>query len=477
MSYQEAKKIRSKSFGDIMARKLSEGQGIGSSFGATLSEKSAAKMKGIKEKFDLMNMAKFMTGGSNLAPAIVGRLTGRSAADIKYFSGVKDKKNDTVTKLEDGSGGFAANNQMIESLLEIYNLLKDTEEEKKKAKEEASQFAEESALEKEANKERRHKELMEAITGKPYQTATKIEPDSESILTSFLDGLGFGKDSLKTLKSVFGLLLGPVGGLMLMAGFFTALHWLVQYAADNMTNYRALTPSQAAEMLARGDKKEMDFYGGREKLIATVMDVPTQAKELLDEYESIKDKKDDQSTARKSLLEVEMKKLGGIDQVRQIVKEGEVKLPEGFEQIETLKDKVKPRPTGAGLRGDLNRKHWDEEFGQHYNEDGTLKEEFKKVPVQTQSNNNTEQVNQVVAGLEPKNSAEPVVATNNKLNNVQTENLQAKLEEKTLPGKTVVNNSVVKSAMESAFIDGPLLPVRNMEETFQDMILYSTRIV
>ena len=52
MSYQDAKKIRAKSFGDIMANKLAEGQGIGSSFGATLSEKSAARMRGFKEKFD-----------------------------------------------------------------------------------------------------------------------------------------------------------------------------------------------------------------------------------------------------------------------------------------------------------------------------------------------------------------------------------------------------------------------------------------
>ena len=99
-----------------------------------------------------------------------------------------------------------------------------------------------------------------------------------------------------------------------------------------------------------------------------------------------------------------MKKLGGIDQVRQIVKEGEIKLPEGFEQIETLKDRVKPRPTGKGLKGDLDRKHWDAEFGEHYNSDGTLKEEFKKAPAKTQSENNPEQVNQVAAALTPKNS-------------------------------------------------------------------------
>jgi GH24 family phage-related lysozyme (muramidase) len=49
-----------------------------------------ARSSGIKETFDPLNIAKALTGGSNLAPAMLGRLLGRSSSDIKYFSGKKD---------------------------------------------------------------------------------------------------------------------------------------------------------------------------------------------------------------------------------------------------------------------------------------------------------------------------------------------------------------------------------------------------
>jgi GH24 family phage-related lysozyme (muramidase) len=72
-----------------MADKLASGQGIVSSLRGTLSDRSKAKSLAMKEKFDPMNIAKFLTGGSNLAPALVGRLTGRSKEDIGYFTGKK----------------------------------------------------------------------------------------------------------------------------------------------------------------------------------------------------------------------------------------------------------------------------------------------------------------------------------------------------------------------------------------------------
>jgi hypothetical protein len=87
MNYYDAARIRKKGFANLMTDKLASGQGVISSFRGALSDRSKAKSLAMKEKFDPMNIAKFLTGGSNLAPAIVGRLTGRSKEDIGYFTG------------------------------------------------------------------------------------------------------------------------------------------------------------------------------------------------------------------------------------------------------------------------------------------------------------------------------------------------------------------------------------------------------
>jgi hypothetical protein len=471
MSYQDAKKIRSKSFGDIMANKLAEGQGIGSSFKATLSEKSAARMKGFKEKFDSMNIAKFVTGGSKLAPALLGRLTGRSSKDIKYFAGVKDKKGDTATKLEGGNGGFAANNQMIESLLEIYDLLKDTEEYKKKSKEEQDQFAEENKLEKERNKDRRHKELMEAITGEPYETATKIKKEDNDG-TSLMDSL-FGRGAFKMLGRLIRFAISPLGLVILG---FTAAYELVSWLAENTPDMKIPDASGALAILESGQVEEINRYKtsdmtGREVLEDIVANGKQNAKELLEDTEGNAE---------------EIKKLGGLEAVKKLAA---MEIPDllpivGKNKADKL-DFTKEQFIGTGLSKASKEKKWEKEYAPFYNDDGTKKtqeEIYKNINPQAELYSMNEAPEQAFRALnENPNSlkSEPAYASNmgNKLNEVQAENLQAKIEEKTAPGKTIVNTAVTKSAMESIFIDGPLLPVRNMEETYQDMILYSTRIV
>jgi hypothetical protein len=87
MNYYDAARVRKKGFANLMTDRLTSGQGIVSSIRGTLSDRSKARSMAMKEKFDPMNIAKFLTGGSKLAPAIVGRLMGRSKEDIGYFTG------------------------------------------------------------------------------------------------------------------------------------------------------------------------------------------------------------------------------------------------------------------------------------------------------------------------------------------------------------------------------------------------------
>lgn len=90
MNYYEAAKIRKKGFAELMTDKLTSGQGVFSSARSALSDRSKARSLGLKEKFDPLNIAKVLTGGSNLAPAMLGKLLGRKTSDIRYFTGKRE---------------------------------------------------------------------------------------------------------------------------------------------------------------------------------------------------------------------------------------------------------------------------------------------------------------------------------------------------------------------------------------------------
>ena len=126
MDYGKAKGIRKTKFGDMFAQRLLEGEGVGSSLKKTLSEKTKAKMTGIKETFDPMNMAKAV-GGRGLA-AMVGKMTGASDERMQYFAG---KSKDEMELASDGKGGFSEEETKV--LGQIYNAILKEREEKIKA--------------------------------------------------------------------------------------------------------------------------------------------------------------------------------------------------------------------------------------------------------------------------------------------------------------------------------------------------------
>jgi hypothetical protein len=165
MNYQQAADTRKKGLFSAITDKLVAGQGIGSSVGGAISEKTQATVKGFKEKFDILNIAKTLTGGSNLAPALLGRLLGRKKEDIAYFSGIKSRKI--------GSLSSAQTNEMaVEVLGLIYREMLRTEAQRK------IDFAD---AEEEKNKEleaedTRNKQIIAALTGRKRPTKkVKVE--------------------------------------------------------------------------------------------------------------------------------------------------------------------------------------------------------------------------------------------------------------------------------------------------------------
>ena len=119
-----------------MTDKIVSGGGVGSALSGAISDKLKAKATGIKEKFDPMNIARAMTGGSRLAPAILGRLTGRSQSDINYFAGGKNQKSSytqvptQMTTPGEGLGGSA-----VEVLNRMLSFMQNSREEDLKRKE------------------------------------------------------------------------------------------------------------------------------------------------------------------------------------------------------------------------------------------------------------------------------------------------------------------------------------------------------
>jgi GH24 family phage-related lysozyme (muramidase) len=182
MDYQKAKDIRKQGLANLITENLVSGQGIGSSLGSALSDRTKATFTGIKESFDPMNVAKKLTGGSKLASALVGRMTGRSQDDMAYFTG-KPKKSGFLGMI--GLGGKQNDSSMADVLGLIYREMLRAEEDKKLFKEEEENKQEGRELEE----DRRNKEIIEALTGKKY-TAPKAKSDKKKKEKPYRDEKG-----------------------------------------------------------------------------------------------------------------------------------------------------------------------------------------------------------------------------------------------------------------------------------------------
>ena len=188
LTYQKARRIRGTKVTDLLADQLLYEKSITKAVGRTISLKAQSKIKGIKEKFDPLNIAKFLTGGSKLAPALLGRLMGRDIRDIEYFTGrnrpIRVAGKGTASRITSGVGEGGDIEGINEQLLKIYSFLKTSTDKDIRRKEKEENFKEEREIES----EKRHKEFIEALTklktGKSTaQAVTKTEQK---------DGFDFG---------------------------------------------------------------------------------------------------------------------------------------------------------------------------------------------------------------------------------------------------------------------------------------------
>jgi len=209
MDYRVASNIRGKSLSSLITDRITSGGSVGSSIKSAISDKLKAKGTGIKEKFDPMNIARAMTGGGKLAPAILGKITGRSQSDINYFAG--NKKSSTYTKMpsvgqvpSEGFGGSA-----IEVLNKMLSFMQKNREDDLKRKQISMSFEEE----KQSEEQRRHNEFLKVL--KDYTslsggtTMVKKEEDG-GFLDTIKSMLKTAIDSVKNMIENFKILLAPL---------------------------------------------------------------------------------------------------------------------------------------------------------------------------------------------------------------------------------------------------------------------------
>jgi hypothetical protein len=216
MEYSVAKSIRGRSLSSMVTQRIRSGEGVGSSIRGAISQKMKAKATGVKEKFDPMNVAKFLTGGSNLAPAILGRLTGRSQRDINYFSGGKK----TATQIGKPPSLGKIGDDSVGSLSELFTFMKRSHEQDLKMRETERSFQEEKANEE----GRRHSEFIKILQDFANQNGTativKEVEKTEGIFDFIKKMISSAIDkAIETVKNIFSWLTDlKNSGLMKLIG-------------------------------------------------------------------------------------------------------------------------------------------------------------------------------------------------------------------------------------------------------------------
>lgn len=350
MDYRVASNIRGKSLSSLITDKITSGGSVGSSIKGAISDKLKAKGTGIKEKFDPMNIARAMTGGGKLAPAILGKITGRSQSDINYFAGNKNKAS-SYTKMpsvgqvpsSEGFGGSA-----IEVLNKMLSFMQKNREDDLKRKQTNMAFEEE----RQSEEQRRHEKFLKVLkdfTSVGATTTTMVKKESEKDKSLFDEVADlFSKGAF--LARILPFLTNP---LTLTIGAILVATYGLKKLAEAMPNLSIPTPQEAQNVLLNGTQGDIEKEGGYDKLADIIKNRPGIAKQALEDYETGK------------ITEIELNKLGGKDRLEQTVKEADLAVPEKKSMLE----KVVPRPKQRGYR----QNQWDELYGKDYNPDGTRK--------------------------------------------------------------------------------------------------------
>ena len=186
LNYQQARIVRKQSLKDVIADELIRGKGLGSAITGAIGLKTQALVKGIKAKFDPLNLVKFLTFGSRLGPALYGKLFGRSQKDVEYFTGrAKPIGRGRQKLVKDGEEGDENTGGMKTILKQILTFLQKSHESDMTLREKENNLRESNKLDDDV----RHKELLKALGVKTEPTATLVESEKPKEDNGVLNGL------------------------------------------------------------------------------------------------------------------------------------------------------------------------------------------------------------------------------------------------------------------------------------------------
>jgi hypothetical protein len=262
MDYQQAADIRKKGLFSTITDKLVAGQGIGSSVGGAISEKTQATVKGFKEKFDILNIAKTLTGGSNFAPALLGKVLGRKKEDVAYFAGAKNKK------VGGGLSSTKTNEMAVEVLGLIYREMVKTEEQRKidfnNAEEEKNDLID--------AEEERNSAIIAALSGKKVKTkkikvpkVVKENKEQKKLLTSKKTLIGKALNrAISTVTKVGkpAAILGVAGAGIVVVGssglFSKAAMATIKLEQGVKSEADALAPNNDPKRVKKGEFPDLE---------------------------------------------------------------------------------------------------------------------------------------------------------------------------------------------------------------------------
>jgi hypothetical protein len=384
MNYQEARRLRNlPSLTELIRQKALLGESAGGAVMSSLREKYGistrmkARSMAIKEKFDPMNIIKFMTGGSKTAAALYGRFAGRSQEDIEYFAGRAQQQEPTYRRI-----GRISNNEGILPILEkMHGFLYNVYAQELKRKDKENDFNEERKVED----ERRHKELLKALgsmPGSPIPMKME-EKDDKGLLAQLAAMLGivFGKikgmisgliSTIANIAEQFGKLMkalkvgrlwrvlswfaSPFGlKLLAIAGIAGLLAWMSDNLRDwiknNMPDYSKLDPIEAKSLLLRAEPEEQQRYLEKYKNQFKNMDEVRSFVQLAEE------------TARQKLEDPNLPEKDR-KKYQELL---------DLQPISSTPRSVPPRPDTTDGKNKARAENWDRKFGQTHNWDGSPK--------------------------------------------------------------------------------------------------------
>ena len=478
ITYQQAKRIRKSSLSGLISDQLLYEKKIGTAIKKAISLKTRGAIMGITQKFDPLNIAKFLTFGSSLGPALLGNLTGRDPRDIQYFTNrLKPIRENTAARIGRVPSAGGGSGELNSVLKKIYTLMQASHNDEIKRLELSKNLDEEKQLEE----KKRHKELLEALTGKKGSSnkAIPVKEKGEGLFGSLMnmisDAIKGVKDWVekfvgsfdfkKILSSIFGgslfqnllkFLGGPIFrflfGFASIPALILGLAELLKWAVSKVDNMNVYTPEQAVNILENGSFRDIKEMGGPEKFEDIIVNGPRKAQEILDRGDP-----------------VEITKAGGEDFLKQVAQQTGLAVPK-----RKLNDiTVPPRPDTSTGKNKASAQDWDNKFGRDFNLDGTPKQEEDSV-------NTAEMAKLKRQASGP--SGVPVSNTDNlgaKLNTSQSENLSGRMTEGKLirAAATQTNETNVTKSVKGTPVKKALPSVRNHEESFSRMIFDSTRVV